>query len=339
MHLDSDPQPDAVPDIRHPSSWVTRATPGFLAPLNKPRPEFASCLRKGVEGVRKRGSLPGVWPPPPVFPALPGTPRKSTIQSAASPGYGPCLRLLPRCCSAGRTPGGRRSPRRTRDAAVTRQLPDAAQGHPLAAPAGPRPPGAPPGVQRWPPLALGEWPGSPAGAQRREGGQRMRRLRPGRGGRRALPGSGGRRPARYSRRAWRGRARSRPRAPGRASAAGTLRSGVSEAPQRRPLLRSPRSTISLRRLRGRRPARHRRGQSARGLCSQSGRGAGEDAGRRYPGLRRGGGAARGAQVAVETASLPSGAPGLEGPSNCSLETENLMLLFAAAPHPGKVRKC
>lgn len=43
-------------------------------------------------------------------------------------------------------------------------------------------------------------------------------------------------------------------------------------------------------------------------------------------------------VALETASLPSGASGLKGPSNCLLEIENLMLLFAAAPDPGKLRK-
>lgn len=138
------------------------------------------------------------------------------------------------------------------------------------------------------PSPSGSGLGVQLGGQRREGGQRMRRLSPGRGGRRALPDSGGRRPARYSRRAWRSRARCRPRAPGRASAARTLRSGLSEAPQRRPLLGSQRSTINLLRLRGHQPARQRRGQSARGLCSQSGRGAREDAGRRYPGLPRGG---------------------------------------------------
>lgn len=51
------------------------------------------------------------------------------------------------------------------------------------------------------------------------------------------------------------------------------------------------------------------------------------------------GAAGGAQVAVETASLPSGASGREGPSNCFLEAENLILLLAAAPDPWKVGKC
>lgn len=173
-----------------------------------------------------------------------------------------------------------------RRSASSRVRPKVTLSQPLP---GPQPPGAPPGVPGWPPLALREWPRSPAAGQRREGGQRMRRLSPGRGGRRALPDSGGRRPARYSRRAWRSRARCRPRAPGRASAARTLWSGLSEAPQRRPLLGSQRSTINLLRLRGHRPARQRRGQSARGLCSQSGRGAREDAGRRYPGLPRGGG--------------------------------------------------
>lgn len=154
----------------------------------------------------------------------------------------------------------------------------------------------------------------------------------------ALPDSGGRRPTRYSRPAWRIRARSRPRAPGRASAAGALWSGLSGSPERRPLPWSQRSTINRRRLHSHRPARHRRSQSARGLCGQSGRGAREDAVRRYPGLPGGGGGSLGSQplrgpVVLETASLPSGASRLEGPSKRLLEIENLVLLCAAAPDP------
>lgn len=176
------------------------------------------------------------------------------MRPPASPKDGPWLLFLPRSCSTrrGQKPASPLIGRPQENGGHT-----GCGGDPPAPGFGPRSPtrsqslpgaqprGAPPGVPGRPPLALREWPRSPAGGQRRGGGQRMRRLSPGRGGRRALPDSGGRRPARYSPRAWRSRARSRPRAPGRASAAPTLPAGLSEAPRRRPLIRSQRSTIHL----------------------------------------------------------------------------------------------
>lgn len=148
----------------------------------------------------------------------------------------------------------------------------------------------------------------------------------------ALPDSWGRHPDRYSRPAWRSPTRSRARGPGRTSAGHALRSGLIRSPERRPLPWCQRSTINRRRLHSHRPARLRRSQSARGLHSQSGRGAREDAVRRYPGLPGGGEGNRGSQplpgpVAMETASLPSGASGLEGPPNCLLEIEDLVVLL------------
>lgn len=209
---------------------------------------------------------------------------------------------------------------RSRDAAGIGQLLGSAQGHSLAAPARSPAPGAPPGVLGWLPLALREWPAEPDSGAEAGGWAEDEEAAPrGVAGGGALPDSWGRRPARYSRPAWRSRARSRPPgAPGRPSAARALWSGLSGSPERRPPPERQRSTLNRRRLHSHRPARRCRSQSARGLCGQSGRGAPEDAVRRYPGLPGGGG-----REQPEEPRLPwkpprslQGPLGLQGPSNC-----------------------
>lgn len=234
----------------------------------------------------------------------------------------------PASLPTGRTRREERSPPAAQGMRQWAAAPGSAQGHPLAAPA--RSPTsqsatwcpgmASPCPQRvaWEPSS-----GAEAGIGTEDGGG----WAPGRGGRRALPDSWGHRLARYSRPAWRSRARSRPQAPGRASAHdgrvwedrpnGDPFPGADGQPSTATasIATGPRGTAAANQRAAwaaNQDAEHKRTLSGGTLGYQE-----EE------------GAAGGAQVAVETASLPSGAPKLEGRSNCSLETKSRSYLQLA----------